>query len=253
MIAKLLLMVFGLFCLNSYAAGFTPKKVSSLESFNSLRLKQNQIGIFLDFKDKKGELSDMIEALNNYYQGDHINPNKSPRTGDDLVIIAKFFAKRDIKTLTKKTLLDVKDLEAIGNSVITNFETLGKGEVRFNSKVGAFITNLKSLNYLKVFDKNDIKNNNQLASTLKNLLGERTPDIVSYQESGDFSDFLNRSQIFTMYFNIKKNQTEIISYTLTNVRKNMNSFTRFAMFKKIEGDLIKIPSTSEKNGLKYQK
>ena len=168
----------------------------------------------------------------------------------DLLVVASFVADRNIKTFNLQSLTDAQDIAKLGGVVVSGFSAPSQYEVRFQSELRTPFNSIYSMNRLFVVPQSEIS----YYSNIKNMvagLSKQKPQYVSYQEGTNFSSFLNRSQVLTMYFELPEGRTLIKSFTLTQTRSSMNFLVRGGMKKTIQANLKAIPGICEANGARW--
>lgn len=173
--------------------------------------------------------------------------------GDRLLTIVNFVVSRDIKTFHEESLLDEQDISSMSNIEMKNVKEVGSNTLTFQSILPIPFGSIKSNNTLVVLDSDMIDEYDHIKSMFNvSKYYDNPPELISYQESSNFSSYMDRSQVLTFYYDIGNGKTYIESYTISNLKKDMSWLIKSATKRSALSKIEEIPESCERNGVRWQ-
>jgi hypothetical protein len=216
--------------------------VSAMETFYQDQDSPNDLRVV--FKDKNFTQGDfrVIRHL-----GGSLDKNDLNNT---LLVVAEFVVDRDISTFTYESMTHPADIMALSSVELSQVKRITPNKIRFKSKMSAVIKSLYADNELTIYYPDDFHQDANIERMSGLYSAANPPDVMSYQQSKNFTDFLKDTHVLTMYYDLGDGQTRIRSFTLTHTQE-LNFILRRGMKSTIKASLVNIPILCEINGQKW--
>lgn len=237
---------------NVYGKNFRITEFSNVDELESSQSYLNTI--LLSLKDDNFNTSEK-DIIRYIVDASHSH-SASQSLNNKLLAVASFVVERNIETFSHESLGDKGDISSLIGAEILRYENESKQKKRFKSKMGVSFASFHSENQLVILNQEELGAGlyPDISDLVETLSPATLPDFVTYQESDEFTDYLNHSQVLTFYYNVSSGDqkfTYIKCYTVSDLRSDMNFFERIAMKKIIKNNLQKIPYQTELNGKKW--
>ncbi len=167
-----------------------------------------------------------------------------------LLVVAEFIVDRKISTFTYESLTYPPDIMTLSAVELSEVQKLAPNKIAFKSKMKAVIKSLYADNELTIYYPADFHQDSEIKRMGQLFSETNPPDLMSYQNSSNFSDFLKATRVLTLYYDLGGGQTRIRSFTLTHTQ-DLNFILRRGMKSAIKASLINIPIFCELNGQKW--